>query len=138
MRFFKENFKRTIKHAKNLCRVPLEIRRTQQQQYEFFEMLLTQEILAKANHTNFTTDQLSACEEIFILGSGASLYELSPREITILNQKTTISLNKYLLCWEEIGVWPNMHFLVDVHRPAPRVLRESIQIACQHSERKCP
>lgn len=68
-------------------------------------------------------------EELFILGSGASMLDLSPTERTALQSGATVAMNKYLLYWDLIGIWPTYTFLADIHSPASEVLTRKVEIA---------
>jgi hypothetical protein len=71
-------------------------------------------------------------ETCFILGSGASLNDLTPQEREYLNgHSCTLAFNKYLLFWDEVGIIPTDFFLTDRHFPAHIVLARSIQISRQ-------
>jgi hypothetical protein len=71
---------------------------------------------------------------VYVLGSGASMLALRPEERAYLATQTTVAMNKYLLFWELIGVWPSHFFLADIHYPALRVYEESVGIARAHPE----
>jgi hypothetical protein len=77
-------------------------------------------------------------EEVFILGSGASLNQLSSEERGFLSRQPTIALNKYLLYWDIIGVWPTYTYLADVHPPTPEVLTRKIEIIAENQDKKLP
>lgn len=58
-------------------------------------------------------------ETCFILGSGASLNDLTPQEREYLNgHPCTLAFKKYLLFWDEVGIIPTDFFLTDRHFPA--------------------
>ncbi|MFC2023765.1 hypothetical protein ACFLT5_03395 [Chloroflexota bacterium] len=68
----------------------------------------------------------------YIIGSGASLLDLSAEERQYLNHHAnTLAMNKYLLFYEKVGVIPKNLFLSDRHFPAQRVFFESIDRARQ-------
>lgn len=54
---------------------------------------------------------------------------LTPEERAHLATQTTVAMNKYLLFWEVLNLWPSHVFLADIHYPAIRVYEESVQIA---------
>ena len=59
----------------------------------------------------------------YIIGSGPSLLNLTPREIEYLNRsKHTLSLNSYLEHWEKIGLLPKCHMMADGQFPTIRML----------------
>lgn len=57
------------------------------------------------------------------------MLNLSESQRRHLAGQTTIGMNKYLLFWEKIGVFPTHAFLADTHYPAQCVLQESMQVA---------
>lgn len=57
---------------------------------------------------------------------------LSAAERLFLQTQTTVAMNKYLLFWDIIGLWPTHFFLADIHYPALRVYEESVAIAAAH------
>ena len=69
---------------------------------------------------------------VYVLGSGASLLKLTPQERAYLATQTTVAMNKYLLFWDIVGLWPTHFFLADIHYPALRVYDESVRIARAH------
>ncbi len=70
-------------------------------------------------------------DEIFILGSGGSMLDLTPHELGRLGESTTLAMNKYLLYWNEIGIWPNYTFLADIHHPASEVLTRKVEMVAK-------
>ncbi len=70
---------------------------------------------------------------VYILGSGASLLELSESDKRAVRRGVSVAMNKYLLFWDLIGIWPDYHFLADIHWPAPRLYEESVAIS-RHGE----
>lgn len=66
-------------------------------------------------------------EELFVLGSGQSLLELSSAEKEVIRSGATLAMNKYLLYWELIGIWPDYSFLADAHHPSTEVLTRKIE-----------
>lgn len=66
---------------------------------------------------------------VYVLGSGASLKELTEAEKRYLEGQTTVAMNKYLLFWEKLGVFPTHFFLADIHHPSLKVFEESVAIA---------
>jgi hypothetical protein len=56
------------------------------------------------------------------------MLELSPAEKQHLGNATTVAMNKYMLFWEKLGIWPSHYFLSDDHAPTEEVLRESLKI----------
>jgi len=66
---------------------------------------------------------------VFILGSGASMLRLTDEERAYLNTQTCVAMNKYLLFWDILGVFPTHYFLADIHYPALRVYEESVAAA---------
>jgi|DewCreStandDraft_4_1066084.scaffolds.fasta_scaffold83018_2 hypothetical protein len=64
-------------------------------------------------------------DSVYVLGSGASLLTLTPEEKEYLQGQTTVAMNKYLLFWHIVGVYPKWHFLADQHYPALRIMQES-------------
>ncbi|HJX62727.1 MAG TPA: hypothetical protein VJ860_02110 [Polyangia bacterium] len=61
-------------------------------------------------------------DEVFVLGSGPSMLELEAEERQYLQEQQTVAMNRYLIFWEKLGIWPKYVFLADMHPPAPRVL----------------
>lgn len=52
--------------------------------------------------------------EIFIIGTGASLNQITPEEVDYVNRaKAIISFNLYLPFWERIGIVPTHYILLD-------------------------
>lgn len=51
--------------------------------------------------------------EVFILGSGPTLKETSSAERAVISNRPTIAMNRYLLFWDLIGIWPSFVFLAD-------------------------
>jgi len=66
--------------------------------------------------------------DVFVLGSGYSLLSLTHEQRAYVQSHTTVAMNKYLLFWEKIGIWPDYYFLADYHWPAVRVYEESIRV----------
>ena len=66
---------------------------------------------------------------VFVLGSGASMLQLTDEERAYLNTQTCVAMNKYLLFWEVLRVFPTHFFLADIHYPALRVYEESVAAA---------
>jgi len=75
----------------------------------------------------------SSEKTVYVLGSGASLSDLTARERDYIRSSVSVAMNKYLLFWECIGIWPTHYFLADIHWPAPRVYEESLAIAGKHT-----
>lgn len=71
---------------------------------------------------------MNKSDTVFVLGSGSSLLNLTNKEKEYLNSQTTIAMNKYLIFWEKIGVFPKYYFLGDIHFPAIKVFEESYKI----------
>lgn len=76
--------------------------------------------------------------EIFILGSGSSLLDLTQGERDELAKLPTIAMNKYLLYWDIIGIWPTYVFLADFHQPAPEVLTRCVELFAQSDYETLP
>ncbi len=75
-----------------------------------------------------SVDSNSWCyDELFVLGSGASLLRLSEAEKDILRGRPTLAMNKYILYWDLIGIWPTYSFLADAHYPSTEVFTRSIE-----------
>jgi len=66
---------------------------------------------------------------VYILGSGPSMLELSAQEKGVLKEGLTVAMNRYLLFWEMVGVWPSAVFLSDFFPPAPAVLGRMLELA---------
>ncbi|MFP4500214.1 MAG: hypothetical protein ACLFTT_04365 [Candidatus Hydrogenedentota bacterium] len=66
-------------------------------------------------------------DTVYVLGSGVSMRRLSDEERRFLNTRTTVGMNKYLLFWDLLDVYPTHYFLADIHYPALRVYEESVQ-----------
>lgn len=77
-------------------------------------------------------------DEIFILGSGSSLLELTSDERAFLNENPTLAMNKYMLFWDILGIWPTYTFLADTHHPAAEVLTRSIEEIAKHPHKRPP
>lgn len=77
-------------------------------------------------------------EELFVLGSGRSLLELSSAEKEVIKSGTTLAMNKYLLYWELIGIWPEYSFLADAHHPSTEVLTRKIEKVCKEKDKITP
>lgn len=77
-------------------------------------------------------------EELFILGSGASILRLTDAERSMLNASATVAMNKYLLYWDMIGVWPSYTFLGDAQETAPEILTRSIETLVQSPSKSLP
>lgn len=73
-------------------------------------------------------------KSVYILGSGSSLLDLTKEEIDFLNTQNTIAMNKYVLFWEKIGIFPKYYFLADIHFPAIKVFEESHKILRNHGK----
>lgn len=52
-------------------------------------------------------------DELFIIGSGSSLLTLKDEEKAYISNKKTIAMNRYILYWDIIGVWPTFVYLAD-------------------------
>ena len=65
-------------------------------------------------------------DTVYVLGSGASLAQLSAAERAHIAKHPSVGMNKYLLFWDIIGVFPSHFFLADIHYPALRVYEESV------------
>lgn len=65
---------------------------------------------------------------VYILGSGSSLLKLTEEEKEYLKNQTIIAMNKYILFWQKIGIFPTHYFLADIHYPAIKVFQESQSI----------
>ncbi len=74
-------------------------------------------------------DRPAAARTVYVLGSGASMLRLTPEEKTHIAGQTSVAMNKYLIFWDIIGIWPTHFFLADIHYPAPCVYEESVAIA---------
>lgn len=72
---------------------------------------------------NPPTDRNDRC--VYVLGTGRSLLDLTDRERAWLRRQTTIAMNKYMLFWDALDIFPTHYFLADLHDPAPRVLAET-------------
>ncbi len=68
--------------------------------------------------------------DCYVIGSGASLNDLSSEERNYLNNHPcTLAFNKYLLFSRLIGVTPTDFFLADRHFPAHIVFARSLEIS---------
>ncbi|MEM1211456.1 MAG: hypothetical protein AAGI68_04075 [Planctomycetota bacterium] len=65
---------------------------------------------------------------VYVLGSGESLLGLTAGQKAELARHPRVAMNKYLLFWEKVGVWPSHLFLADAHYPAVRVYQESHRV----------
>jgi hypothetical protein len=65
---------------------------------------------------------------VYVLGSGASLLTLTNAEKEFLSTQKVVAMNKYLLFWEKIGVFPTHFFLADIDYPASKVFQESHRV----------
>jgi len=79
-----------------------------------------------------------AYDELFILGSGSSLLTLSERERQTLNELPTIAMNRYLLYWDMLGIWPKYAYLADIHAPTPEVLTRIVEMIGKNPHRPAP
>lgn len=68
---------------------------------------------------------------VYVLGTGASLLGLTEEEKEYLRYQTTVGMNKYLLFWHILDVYPKYAFMADDHYPAPRVVQESVLLSQQ-------
>ncbi|HPO12122.1 MAG TPA: hypothetical protein PLI09_01650 [Candidatus Hydrogenedentes bacterium] len=80
--------------------------------------------MTEEQHTPAST----ARRTVYVLGSGLSLCGLTQAEKQFLAGQITVAMNKYLLFWDLIGVFPTHFFLADIHHPALRVYEESVDI----------
>ena len=71
---------------------------------------------------------------VYLLGSGASLLELTDQDKAYLANQPVVAMNKYLMFWEKIGLWPTHTYLADGHYPGP-VVYESVRKLYQQSNR---
>lgn len=70
--------------------------------------------------------------DCIILGSGASLFQLTPDQIDLINRHPrTIAMNRFVIFHELIGIKPKYVFIGDVNIPAPRIFVDSIRVAQQ-------
>ncbi len=66
----------------------------------------------------------------YLLGSGASLNDLTVEERAYLNSHPyTLAFNKYLLFWDVVGIAPTDFLILDRHFPSHIVFVRSLQIA---------
>ncbi len=68
---------------------------------------------------------------IYILGSGESMLSLTEQERQHVLCHTSIAMNKYLIFWEKVGIYPNYLFLRDTHHPAELIYQLSVRKAQQ-------
>lgn len=85
-----------------------------------------------------TKSSLQGSKPVFIIGSGMSLLDLDKQEKNRLRDSYTIAMNKYLMFWEIINIWPKAVFLADHHYPAPLVLRKSLEISRDNNQNEPP
>lgn len=52
-------------------------------------------------------------KKIFIIGSSPSILNLEANQKIEMKNNTTIAMNRYILAWEKVGIWPNYIFLHD-------------------------
>lgn len=79
---------------------------------------------ARAEQPAFDSRQ----SEVFVLGSGESILDLTDEQKQYIARGTCVAMNKYLLFWEKVGIWPTHYFLADAHYPAIRVYQETYRI----------
>lgn len=77
-------------------------------------------------------------DEVFVLGSGASLLRLSPAERGAIAAGASFAMNKYLLYWDLVGIWPTYTSLADIHFPTHRVLAQMLDVVAAESSRSVP
>lgn len=72
--------------------------------------------------------------EIFILGSGSSVLELSEEEKEYIRGSQSIAMNRFILFWETAGIWPSFVFLADSLGVAWRVFAKTVEMILQESD----
>lgn len=77
-------------------------------------------------------------KELFVLGSGPSILDLSNDEREYVANSASISMGRYLIFWEKVGLWPNFHFCADSLGVAASVFQESIDVIRVESDRQPP
>lgn len=66
----------------------------------------------KKNHVKFQNEK-KIIDEIFILGSAKSILNLTEEQKNYINRSKSIGMNRYVLFWEDIGIWPEYFFFHD-------------------------
>lgn len=67
-------------------------------------------------------------DEIFLLGSGSSILELTESQKNQIRAGASVSMNRYVIFWELVGIWPSLHFLADSRGVGRQVFRRSLEI----------
>ena len=67
----------------------------------------------KKNEKNKFQDEKNEIDEIFILGSSKSILHLSEKQKNYINKSKSVGMNRYLLFWEDVGIWPQYFFFHD-------------------------
>ena len=67
-------------------------------------------------------------EECFVVGSGRSLLDLRPEEVSHVNEcDFVLSFNKHLVFYRKVGIVPTHYMMLDAHPPADLVLYEALR-----------
>lgn len=77
-------------------------------------------------------------EELFVFGSGASLLDLTAQERKLLSKLPVLTMNKNLLYWDVLGIWPTYTYLADTHFPASEVFTRMVETLVTAPERRLP
>jgi hypothetical protein len=75
-------------------------------------------------------------EEVFVLGSGESLHHLTDKERQYIGKSQTVAMNRYLLFWDLIGIWPKFVFLADSLGVGKRVFLELSRVVLGENKPK--
>ncbi|TWU21218.1 hypothetical protein Pla52o_42520 [Novipirellula galeiformis] len=77
-------------------------------------------------------------DEVFILGSSSSMLELDIAQKNAIQASVSISMNRYLVFWDLVGIWPKYHFLADSLGVGWQVFRKSLETIRSSESREQP
>ncbi|EGJ30477.1 hypothetical protein LYNGBM3L_50360 [Moorena producens 3L] len=76
-------------------------------------------------------------DEIFVIGSGPSLLDLTQEEKNYISSKTSVAMNRYILYWDLIGIWPQFIFMADAIGIGKKAFKQ-VELKLLNTEKKLP
>lgn len=65
-------------------------------------------------------------QEVFVVGTGSSLLTLTEEEIEYINSRPCISVNRYVMFWDIVGIKPKYHIHLDLNEQTNSIIRGAL------------
>ena len=65
---------------------------------------------------------------VYVLATGPSLSQITEQEKQVIRGALSVGMNRYVLFWEKLGIWPDFFFLGDKYVAAPSIFVEACNV----------